>query len=82
MKIRTDLLDLFADGYESAIIDLNVDIAEYIVSKRALKKDVEKIYKGKRIYIIPHKTYHQHFYIIKGDNNKVLDVPEKAILIY
>ena len=82
MKIRTSLLDLFADGYETAILDLNVEIADYILSKGLLKKDVEKIWKGKRIYIIPHKTYHQQFFLIKGDNNKVVEVPDTATLLY
>ena len=82
MRIRTELLDLFADGYDNAIIDLNVEVADYILSKNVLKKDLEKIYKNKRVYIIPHKTYHQHFFLIKGDNNKAMDVSDKAILLY
>ena len=82
MKIRAALLDLFADGYENATVDLNIEIADYILSKNILKKDVEKIYKGKRVYIIPHKTYHQHFFIVKGNNDKVMQVPDKAVLLY
>lgn len=42
MKIRAGLLDLFADGYDNAVIDCNVDIAEYIFAKKCLKNDVEK----------------------------------------
>ena len=82
MKIRTALLDLFADGYKNATIDLNVEIADYILSKKVLKKDVEKIYAGKRIYIIPHKTYHQHFFLVKGDDSDAMDIPDKAVLLY
>jgi ribonuclease G len=82
MRIRTGLLDLFADGYNTAIVDLNIEIADYIFAKKILKKDVEKIWKEKRIYIIPHKTYHQQFFLIKGDNGKVVEVPDSAILLY
>ncbi len=82
MRIRTGLLDLFADGYETAIVDLNVEISDYIQAKKLLQKDVEKIWKDKRIYIIPHKTYHQHFFLIKGDNEKVIELPDNAILLY
>ncbi len=82
MKIRAALLDLFADGYENATIDLNVETADYILSKNVLKNDVEKIYVGKRVYIIPHKTYHQHFFIVKGNNDKAMQVPDKAVLLY
>ena len=82
MRIRTGLLDLFADGYNNAIIDLNADICDFILSTKALRGDVEKIWKGKRVYMIPHRTYHQHFFLIKGDNSKVIDLPEKAVLLY
>ena len=82
MRVRTGLLDLFADGYDTAIVDINVEIADYILAKKLLKKDVERIWADKRIYIIPHKTYHQQFFLIKGDNGRVVDVPDNAILLY
>ncbi len=82
MRIRTGLLDLFADGYNTAIVDLNIEIADYILAKGLLKKDVEKVWSDKRIYIIPHKTYHQQFFLIKGDNGKVVEVPDSAVLLY
>ena len=82
MKIRTALLDLFSDGYDNAILDLNAELADYVLAKKVLKKDIENVFKGKRIYIIPHKTYHQHFFLVKGDNNKAMIVPDKAILLY
>ncbi len=82
MRIRTGLLDLFSEGYETAIVDLNVEIFDYILAKGLLKKDVEKVWQGKRIYVIPHKTYHQQFFLIKGDNGKVIEVPDSAVLLY
>ena len=81
MRIRTELLDLFANGYNNAKIDLNIEIADYIIAKKALKNDVEKIWTNKRVYLIPHKTYHQQFFIIKGDNSPAMDVPDKAMLL-
>lgn len=82
MRIRVGLLDLFANGYDNAIIDLNVDICEYIFAKKKLKADVEKIWKDKRVYLIPHRTYHRQFFLIKGDNGQVMDVPEKSRLLF
>ncbi len=82
MKIRTALLDLFADGYNSAIIDLNVNVANVIMQNGTLKKDVTKIWKNKRVYIVPHKTYHHEFFLVKGDNSPVLDLPDNAMLLY
>jgi ribonuclease G len=82
MKIRTSLLDIFSKDYNSAIIDLNVDICEYILQTGTLYNDIKKFYVNKRVYLIPHKTYHQEFFLCRGDNNSVLDLPEKAILLH
>ena len=82
LKIRTALLDVFAEGYSSAIVDLNVEIMSYILQRGALSKDVQKIWKNKRIYIVPHKTYHQEYFSVRGDNSSVLELPDKAKILY
>ncbi len=82
MKIRTSLLDLFSEGYSSAIINLNVEVCNYILSEGTLYKDVKKFWNDKRIYLVPHKTYHHEYFQVKGENDKVLTVPDNAILIY
>ena len=81
-KIRIALLDLFAEGYSSAIIDLNADMADYILRRGALRKDVSKVWSDKRIYIVPHRTYHLESFRVRGDNAKVLDVPDKSLLLF
>ncbi|MGN0819415.1 MAG: Rne/Rng family ribonuclease [Christensenellaceae bacterium] len=78
MKIRIALIDLFAQGYKSAIIDVNAEIADYVFKYGSLSQDVAKIWNDKRIYLVPHKTYHQEFFLVKGDNSTVLDLPDKA----
>ncbi|MBQ7165075.1 MAG: Rne/Rng family ribonuclease [Clostridia bacterium] len=82
LRIRAALLDLFAEGYKSAVIDLNVELADYILKKGVLSSDVSKIWKDKRIYIVPHKTYHVENFRARGDNSKVLDLPDKARLLF
>ena len=47
-----------------------------------LKNDIEKIWTNKRIYVIPHKTYHRQFFLMKGDNDFAMNVPDKAKLLY
>lgn len=82
MKIRVALLDLFAQGYKSAIIDLNAEIFDYVFRYGSLSKDISRVWKDKRIYLVPHKTYHQEFFLVKGDNNFVLDLPDKAKQVF
>ncbi len=82
LKIRAALLDVFAEGYKSAIVDLNVEIMSYILQRGVLSNDVQKIWQDKRIYVIPHKTYHQEYFSVRGDNNDVLELPDKAKILY
>ena len=82
LKIRAALLDVFAEGYNSAIIDLNVDIMSYILQRGALSKDVQKIWKNKRIYVIPHKTYHHEHFSVRGENSSVIELSDKAVILY
>lgn len=82
MQIRTSVLDTFHEGYTSCIIDLNIEICDYVLKNGALNKDVKKFFTGKRVYLVPHKTYHQEFFIVKGSKDAILDVSDKAILLY
>lgn len=82
MKIRCALLDVFAKDYSCAIVDLNTEICDYIFKSGAMSKDVNKIWADKRIYLVPHKTFHQEFFIVKGNNQKIIDLPDKARLLY
>ncbi len=82
MKIRTALLDIFGENYKSAIIDLNAEICDTILKTGVLSKDVQKFWQDKRIYLVPHKTYHQEYFNVKGDNNQILNLSDKAVLLY
>lgn len=81
MKLRTGLLDAFNEDYSTVVVDLNGEICDFILKTGALDKDVEKFFKNKKIYLVPHKTYHQEFFIIKGSNDANLEVSEKATLL-
>lgn len=82
LKIRTALLDVFAEGYASAIIDLNSDLTDYILKRGSLSVDVKKIWSDKRIYVVPHRTYHVESFRVRGDNAKILDLPDNARLLF
>lgn len=81
-KIRCALLDVFSEDYTCAIVDLNGDICDYVFKAGALTKDVKKIWRDKRIYLVPHRTYHQEYFSVRGDNRKVLELPDTARLLY
>lgn len=81
-KLRADILDCFANGYEAAVVDLNEGIMKKILNERLFSKEVAGKWKKKRVYMVPHKTYAEGEYTIRGDNSGVLNLPDKAQILY
>lgn len=81
-RIKSAIKKCFADGYESAIVELNAAIYGYIVSHRRFTPLVRGPWKDKRVYMIPHKTFHEEHFTVRGDNNPVLTLPDTAQLLY
>lgn len=82
IRIRRDIMDCFADGYHTAIVELNEFIMKEILSKGMFTGYLNTIWKGKKIYFVPHKTYHEQQYTVQGDNAKVLNLSNKAQICY
>jgi ribonuclease G len=82
MRIRSTILDYFANGYEAVVIDLNRGLMEKILSERMFDPEVKGAWANKRVYFIPHKTYHVEKFTIRGDNSKVLTLPDDAQILY
>ncbi len=81
-RIRTELMDCFANGYESAIVELNLQIMKKILGERLFSIEARNRWANKRIYFIPHKTYKEDYFTIRGDNSKVLTLPNNAQILY
>lgn len=81
-RIRADILDCFAGGYHAAIIELNENIMRRILNEGLLRGEVETIWREKRVYMIPHRTFQESQYSVRGDNSGVLNLPDKAQLLY
>ena len=82
MRLRSDIIDKFAEGYRSVIVELNMDLMEKILSEGYFTKDAEGSWKGKRVYLIGHRTYHEEQFTLRGDNAPVLTLPPTAQLLY
>lgn len=81
-RIRADILDCFASGYHSAVVELNEGICRRILSEGLLKTEAEGAWRNKRVYLIPHKTFQEFQYSVRGDNSGVLHLPDKAQILY
>ncbi len=81
-RLRTGLLDCFADGYDSAIVELNVGIMKKILDEKIFAIELRTRWANKRIYLIPHKTYKEDYFTVRGDNSRVLNLPNNAQILY
>ncbi len=81
-RIRTALLDCFADGYNAATVELNARIMKKILDERVFTIEARTRWKTKRIYFIPHKTYKEDHFTVRGDNERVLTLPKNAQILY
>lgn len=82
IRIKRDIVDCFADGYTAAVVELNELVMKEILSKRMFTEYLSGAWKGKRLYFVPHKTYHEAQYTVRGDNSGVLHLPDKAQIAY
>ena len=80
--IRADILDRFADGYEAVVVELNEKVMRLILSERMFGREMKERWKDKRIYMIPHKTFAEGQFSVRGDNSGVLHLPDNAQVLY
>lgn len=81
-RLRTAILDCFADGYTAAIIDLNENIMKKILREGLFSIESRTRWRDKRIYFIPHKTFKEDHFTVYGDNAKILNLPDNAQILY
>ncbi len=81
-RLRTALLDCFADGYNAAIVELNEGIMKKILNEKVFAIELRNRWAYKRIYMIPHKTYKEEHFTVRGDNSAVLTLPDNAQILY
>lgn len=81
-RLRADILDCFADGYDAAIVELNERIMQKILSEGLFSRETKGRWKDKRVYFIPHRTYKSEQYSVRGEKAHVLQLPNNAQLLY
>jgi ribonuclease G len=80
-RLRSKILDCFAEGYTVAIVDVNAQIMKKILDEGLLSIEANARWKDKRVYFIPHKTYKEDYFSIRGENEKDIVLPDKAQLL-
>lgn len=81
-RIRSAILDCFADGYTTAVIELNDWIMRKILHEGLFSIEAQGRWRDKRVYFVPHKTYKEEYFTVRGDNATVVHLPDKAQILY
>ena len=79
-RLRADVLDCFAKGGNSVVIDLNEHIMAQIFEEKLFAKELKGRWKDKKLYFIPHKTYKEDYFTVRGEDS-LSYLPEKATLL-
>ncbi len=81
-RIRTEILECFYNGYNAAVIELNLRIMKKILDEGIFTIESKTRWANKRIYFVPHKTYKEDYFTVRGDNAAVLHLPDNAQILY
>ncbi len=81
-SIRDELLDCFAEGYKGAVVHLNEKVMKRLLDENVFTPETKTLWREKRIYLVPHKTYREDCFTVRGDNSDVMTLPDKAQILY
>ena len=81
-RLRAEILDCFADGYDSAIVHVNESIMKKILQEGMFSIEARGRWKNKRVYFVPNTVYKEDYFTVRGDNSKILNLPDNAQILY
>ncbi|MBD5636658.1 MAG: Rne/Rng family ribonuclease [Clostridia bacterium] len=82
MRIRSGIMDCFAEGFGAAIVELNRGLLQKILHDRVFTQEIKGRWKDKRIYCVPHSTWDEEKFTVRGDNSTILTLPDDAQILY
>ena len=81
MHLRADLMDVFFEGNASAVVDLNEGMARKIAQEGTFSKELQSRWNGKKIHLIPHRTYKEHSFTVRAEGVSFPELPETVITL-
>ena len=81
-RLRGKIFDCFAGGYSSAIVELNERVMHKILQESVFHEELQTAWKDKRVYFVPHKTYKEDYFSVRGDTAQILSLPDNAQILY
>ena len=81
-RMRASILDCFADGFDTVVVELNQGIMQKILNENLLAIEAGTRWKNKRVYFIPHKTYKEDYFAVRGEEKEPASLPANAQLLH
>ena len=82
LEIRARLLEILAQGFKAACIDLNFEVGNILTDWKEYVEDIAERYPQARVYLILHRTYREDAFNIRYDNSPTMTLPEGYVLLY
>lgn len=82
MQIRSAIMDRFAEGYGAAVVELNRGLLRKILHDGVFTQELKGRWKEKRVYCVPHSTWDEERFTVRGDNSRILTLPDDAQMLY
>lgn len=82
LKLRAHLLKSLNEGNKVVCIDMNAATAERLTAWREFVDELQARYPLARVYVIPHRTYHDDHFNLRADSSPSFPIPEGATLLY
>lgn len=82
LRLRGEIMDRFADGYNSVVVDLSRGFMKTLLSERLLSEEARGIWREKRVYLLPHDGWQEERCTVRGDNAAILTLPDDAQILY
>lgn len=82
MRLRGAIMDCFSGGYEAAIVEINPELLHKILLGRYFAQELKGRWKDKRIYCVPRAGRDEEKFSVRGDNAKILSLPNDAQILY
>ena len=82
LKIRAHLLDLLSKGNRVVCIDMNANAADRLLTWRELIEETQEKYPLARIYVIPHRTYHDDHFTLRAELSSSFPIPREGVQLY
>ena len=76
-RLRSEILDCLAQG-NTVVVDVNVQIMEKILQEGLMSIEAKGRWKDKQVYFIPHKTYREDYFTVRGEKTEKLILPDNA----